>query len=380
MAPPVEASGDPDAIAREKLRRSEGRFRLALAHSGVVVFEHDRELRYTWIFPTQFYDESLVLGRTDADLFPEADARRLMDLKREVLRTGARLREEVQVTVDGRRHEFVLTVDPVCDADGRVVGLTGASSNISEAKEAQGRLAEALEFRDKAIGMLGHDLRDPLNAIYGWTHLLLAQKDREDERGPLLRIARSVKRMAEMIGSLLDFAECRFRDGLEVRPAPADLSEVLRAVVEELAAAHPGRRIRLVTDGDARGTWDAGRLAQVASNLVGNALKHGAPEGVVQVRVRAENDGVALEVENEGSSIPEEIIPDLFKPFQAHRSRLQNSASGRERSLGLGLFISQQIVRAHAGAIAVAARQEGGTIFRVHLPRAAESSAPSNAG
>jgi PAS domain S-box-containing protein len=351
---------------RDDEERSLARFRVALAHSGVVAFEHDTALRYTWIYPTQFYTVEEVLGRTDAELFGAGDATALMDIKREVLGSGEGQKREVHVTRDGRRFDFLLTVEPVRDADGAIVGLTGASTNISEAKRVQGELARALEFRDQMIGVLGHDLRGPLGGVYGWTQAMLTQSIGEAERRAFVRIERSAKRMLEMIETLLDFAESRFRGQLGVRPGEADLGDIARGVVDELLAANPGRVIRLDVAGRARGQWDAARFAQVASNLIGNALKHGAREGVVDVALRVDDGGVVFDVHNDGPPIPKERIPQLFEPFRAEAPR---AGSSTQRGIGLGLYIVDQIVRAHGGSIEVTSTRELGTRFSVRLPR-----------
>lgn len=363
---------EADAAVRSALQKSEERFRVALAHSGVVTFEHDRDLRYTWIYPTQFYAVGEIIGKTDADLFPLEDARRLMDLKRRVLHTGVPAREEVHVDMNARRHEFFLTVVPLTDPQANIVGLTGASTNITAAKQVQRDLANALDFRDRVIGILGHDLRNPLSAIHGWTKRLLAG-EAGDRRGPLLRIERSTRRMAEMIGTLLDFADARFNGRLPTAPAPTDLVEVLRGVIDELLAANPDRQIVLDVEGEAGGHWDAARLAQVASNLIGNALTHGNERGTVGVKIRGEAGAVVLEVSNDGSPLSPHRISQLFKPFQpGHALEDPESAvhsAGPRRGLGLGLYIADQIVRAHDGSIGVTSTPEAGTVFFVRLPR-----------
>ena len=350
----------------EEERQSLSRFRVALAHSGVIAFEHDAALRYTWIYPTQFYAVAEVVGRTDAELFGDDDAAPLMDIKREVLGSGEGQKREVHVTRDGRRFDYLLTVEPLRDPAGAIVGLTGASMNITESKRVQGELARALEFRDQMIGVLGHDLRGPLGGVYGWTQAMLAQQIGETERRAFVRIERSAKRMIEMIETLLDFAESRFRGHLGVRPADADLGEIARGVVEELLAANVGRVIRLDVEGRPRGPWDAARFAQVASNLIGNALKHGARDGIVEVALRVDDAGVVFEVHNDGTPIPNERIPELFEPFRAEAPR---AGSSTQRGIGLGLYIVDQIVRAHGGSIEVTSTRELGTRFSVRLPR-----------
>jgi PAS domain S-box-containing protein len=342
----------------------EARYRVALANSGVILFEHDTALRYTWISSTQFYDVSRVIGRTDGDLFPAADVSRLVALKERVLKSGQRVSEDVSVTMNGKCYMYLLTVDPIHAASGEIVGLTGASRDVTAAKETEAKLARALEFRDEVAGMLGHDLRSPLHAIVASAQLMLrtAAPGSTDEKRIRI-IERSAKRMATMIGTLLDFAQSRFQASLPVNPTPTELGEVVRRVVDEVEAAYAGRSVEVDVAGPVHGTWDTDRLFQVASNLIVNAVKHGDPAGVVQARVRDHDDSVVLEVVNEGRGIPADRMETLFQPF---KSRATNSSA--ERGLGLGLYIADQIVRAHQGTIAVDSSQER-TVFRVTLPR-----------
>jgi signal transduction histidine kinase len=224
------------------------------------------------------------------------------------------------------------------------------------------------------IGILGHDLRNPMNAIRSSTQLLLAREEREETRRALLRIDRSSRRMTEMISTLLDFADTRFNAELKMNAATIDLADVVRSVADEVLAANPGRKIRLDAEREAIGFWDSGRLAQVVSNLLDNALKHGASDGEVWATVRLdEPETVVLRVSNAGAPIPAEAIGDLFKPFRAGRAARAASErsvdSSAQRGLGLGLYIVDQIVRAHAGTIDVQSSPESGTVFTVRLPQ-----------
>ena len=355
-AQPAPSAPTPAAV--------EARYRVALANSGVILFEHDTALRYTWISSTQFYDVSRVIGRTDGDLFPAADVSRLVALKQRVLETGQRVSEDVSVTMNGKCYAYLLTVDPIRAASGEIVGLTGASRDVTAAKETEAKLARALEFRDEVAGMLGHDLRSPLHAIVASAQLMLRTAPPGSSDDKRIRIIeQSAKRMATMIGALLDFAQSRFQASLPVNPAPTEFGEVVRRVVDEVEAAYAGRSVEVDVAGPVHGTWDTDRLFQVASNLIVNAVKHGDPAGVVQARVRDHDDSVVLEVVNEGRGIPADRMETLFQPF---KSRATNASA--ERGLGLGLYIADQIVRAHRGTIDVDSSPER-TVFRVTLPR-----------
>jgi signal transduction histidine kinase len=172
--------------------------------------------------------------------------------------------------------------------------------------------------------------------------------------------------MSEMIATLLDVTQVRGNRRLPVAIAPADLAEVSRAVIDELRSSHPDRTIALHLRGDARGRWDAARMGQVISNLVGNALTHGTADTPVSVAIDAGDDAVTLRVHNFGPVISPELAQTMFEPF--HRGARR---TGGAHGLGLGLFIVKQIVLAHGGEVGVESTPGGGTSFIVRLPRRA---------
>ncbi|HEX7942182.1 MAG TPA: HAMP domain-containing sensor histidine kinase, partial [Gemmatimonadaceae bacterium] len=168
----------------------------------------------------------------------------------------------------------------------------------------------------------------------------------------------------QMIATILDFTQLRFRGAPSLAREAFDFENLVRTVVDELRAANPGRDITLDARGELRGRWDVSRMGQVISNLVGNALTHGARESPVTVSLTSDHDSVFLAVTNHGPTIPGEALGRLFEPFwQGPRG-----GATRSRGLGLGLFIAQQIVQAHGGGITVRS-QNHQTTFTVRLPR-----------
>lgn len=359
-----------NARVHQQLRQTEERFRVALAHSNVTLFEQDAEGRYRWIYnPPLGYQAAEVLGKTNDELVSPDDAARLDALDRAVLEKGERVHEEVRISEPGGEPRHLLVSEELLrDASGAVVGLTGAATDITDQKRAQEQLAQALAFREQMLGVLGHDLRNPLGAVRALATLLQRREDLpESARGTVGEIGRATQRMLEMIGTLLDFTESRFRGTLPIAPVPTDLHEVCRAVVDELLAAEPDRTIELDLEGDGRGTWDPARMAQVVSNLVANALEHGAARGAVRVAVGGDEEDAVLEIQNDGPAIAPELMALLFEPFCRGSARRDAS---RARGLGLGLYIVSQVVNAHGGTIAVDSTAERGTTFTVRLPRA----------
>ncbi|MFL5356213.1 PAS domain-containing protein [Archangium sp.] len=221
------------------------------------------------------------------------------------------------------------------------------------------KLAE--QFRERLVGIVSHDLRSPLQSISLATELLLRRDDvPESLLGGVRRIARSAERMARMITDLLDFTRARMGGGIPVQRRPGELAELVRATLEEFEVTHPGRVVFSSGRGPYTGQWDFDRLAQVVSNLVGNALKHGDPHAPVEVRLDREGTQLVLSVKNQGPPIPEELLPHIFDPFR----RAEDSS---RQGLGLGLYIVEQIVLAHGGSISVSSTEAEGTTFTVRF-------------
>jgi PAS domain S-box-containing protein len=235
-------------------------------------------------------------------------------------------------------------------------GLAVFFRDITEHKRAE-------QFRERLMGIVSHDLRSPLHGIILNAELLLRS---EDVSGPVLtgvqRIIRSTERMSRMITDLLDFTRARLGGGIPLQRRPGNLVELVRATLEEFEVSHPGRVVLSHEPGPYSGEWDPDRLAQVLSNLVGNALHHGAAHTPVEVALRQEQSTLVLTVHNQGAPIPEALLPHVFDPFRG-------ADGGSRQGLGLGLYIVQQILQAHGGSISVDSRADPGTTFTVRLPR-----------
>ena len=226
---------------------------------------------------------------------------------------------------------------------------------------------EALRLSEMFMAVLGHDLRNPLGAIMASAEVVgMASRD-ENVKQFSGRIMSSAQRMTRMIEDLLDVTRARVAGGIPIRPQPMDLQPVLERVLNEIRAIHPARTIDVVASGDLHGTWDSERLAQVVSNLVTNALQHGAPDVPVSVEVDGSAASTVTLCIRNGGSIPEDRRAALFDPFH-DVSRMAESRNG----LGLGLYIVREIVLAHGGNVDVHAGATNETAFWVRLPRAAK--------
>jgi two-component system sensor histidine kinase/response regulator len=204
------------------------------------------------------------------------------------------------------------------------------------------------------VSVLSHDLRNPLTAIITASHML---KQEQDVGRSAQRIRQSADRMGRMIDQLLDFSRIKMGQGLPLDTGELDLGAIGRLVLGELEAAYPGRAIRLAEHGSLWGAWDRDRLAQLLSNLGGNACQHGDDPVAITLDGR-DAAIVRIEVDNRGT-IPDQLLPDLFEP-----GTRQEQSGG----LGLGLYIAQQIAAAHGGTIAVVTSASS-TRFVVDIPR-----------
>lgn len=220
------------------------------------------------------------------------------------------------------------------------------------------------ELRDQFIAVLGHDLRNPLAAIDAAAGLM--RKTPLNDKGEFLvgQVQNSVDRMAGLIENILDFARGRLGGGLNVeRNVDPGLRQALHQVVSELRTAQPDRAIEadIVLSQPAAG--DSRRIAQLFSNLLANALSHGAPDQPVRARVRTVDGHFELSVANAGRPIPPETAQQLFRPFT------RASARPNQQGLGLGLYISSEIARAHDGVLSVSS-DEAETRFTFRMPLA----------
>jgi PAS domain S-box-containing protein len=359
-------------IGREQ-RRNEAavhdaeRFRLAIDRSSVVVYETDLEGRLTWSYNSklpQLVGTDLT-GRSIAEFLGPEDSAELERVRRQALATGIRTELELGLSVGAERVYRMYSFDVARDASGHPIRFVGSAVDITALRRAQDELGRAVAFREQLMGILGHDLRNPLSAVRGIANLLqLDQSLPARAKEGLVQIDQAARRMSEMIETLLDFTRIRFHQSLPVSRAEMDFGQLCRQVVDETLAGHPGHKISLELSGDLRGQWDHARMAQVVSNLLGNALTHGDETAPVQIAVRMEQGGVTLDVINQGPTISAEQMQTLFEPF------VQSAASrSHRRGLGLGLYIAKQIVASHDGTIAAQSR-EGRTTFTVSLPPA----------
>jgi signal transduction histidine kinase len=232
-----------------------------------------------------------------------------------------------------------------------------------DASASEERLARILRTHELFASVLSHDLRNPLQSILTAAELLIRRAPDPKFVATATRIVASGNRMNRMIGQLIDFNRIGATGGPTLDLAAGDMAAIWRQAIEQLAGIGSAR-VHLERLGATEGQWDPDRVGQVATTLLGNALGHGAADGAVTVTVDGTaTDDVVITVHNAGA-IPEDLLPKLFEPFQDGDRR-----APRGDGLGLGLFISRQIVKAHGGQITVSSSAATGTRFELRLPR-----------
>jgi sigma-B regulation protein RsbU (phosphoserine phosphatase) len=225
-------------------------------------------------------------------------------------------------------------------------------------------------FAEQMVGIVSHDLRNPLNAILLGADILRLQKPTDEQRLTIGRIARSGKRANRLISDLLDFTQARLGPGLKIERKTVELAAFVGDCVEELSHSFPGRT--LVHDADVAGDTggagscaiDGDRIFQLIGNLVANAFAHGAVDTPVTVFSTVSLTAVDIAVHNFGAPIAAGLLATLFEPMTRG-----TDLSSESRSVGLGLFIVREIAQAHGGGVTVTSLPEAGTTFRVVLPK-----------
>jgi phosphoserine phosphatase RsbU/P len=243
--------------------------------------------------------------------------------------------------------------------------LIGTVQDVTARKRYEESSRRQSDFEQQLVGIVSHDLRNPLQAMMMGAHAALMREDIDPGLARTLsRIVSSGERAARMISDLLDFTQARAAGGLPLARRDMDLHEVARHTVGEVQMSAPDRTLWIEATGDGLGHWDPDRLAQVVTNLATNALAYSPAGTPVTVRTAADGDSMVLDVHNHGAAIPPEVVPILFEPF-----RRGKGAKGNHRSIGLGLYIVKQIALAHGGTVEVDSQPDTGTTFRVRIPR-----------
>lgn len=340
------------SAAENALRTSEERFRVALKHSPIIVFSQDTKLRYLWIHNMPVAEpEKNVLGKTDEDLFPQTEADRLVQIKMRVLATGLGVRQEVNCTFEGEQNIYDLTVEPVRDASGEIVGITGAAMDITEHKRLEKEVLQISELEQRRIGQDLHDgICQHLAGIEMMSQVLEQnlEKKSKPEAAQAEKIAAHVR---EVISQTRSLARGLSPLVLESEGLMAALAELV-ANTEKLFQVKC--RFECPAPVDIQGLITATHLFRIAQESVTNAVKHGKAREI-EISLEVKLDKIILTIRDDGQGF--------------------SQASGKTKGMGLRIM---QYRAGMIGATLLFQRQaKGGTAVVCFLPVSAVKSSPT---
>ncbi|HZE68270.1 MAG TPA: MASE1 domain-containing protein [Pyrinomonadaceae bacterium] len=296
--------------------------------------------------------------------------------------------ETVRMSKDGKLIQVSLTVSPIRDASGQVIGCSKIARDITDRKraeaereallrrehEARAEAEEANRVKDEFLATLSHELRTPLNAILGWSTLLRNDKlGSDDAKRAVEIIERNARVQSQLIEGVLDVS--RIVSGkLQLTVRPLYLSSVIEAAIDSMRPAADARNMSLQVPGvehEPLVSGDANRLQQVVWNLLSNAVKFSPPGGEITVQLQPAGDEVEIVVRDTGQGISAEFLPHVFDRFR----QADSSTTRKHGGLGLGLAIVRHLVELHGGSVTADSEGEGrGATFRVSLPSIREDS------
>ena len=256
--------------------------------------------------------------------------------------------------------------------------LTRFNESVDQAlAESVSRFSQDLDHsKEMFLGILGHDLRTPLGAITMASEFMLGTQELEEPHLTLVsRIRSSGRRMEHLIGDLLDFTRSRLGGGIPISRAKMSIDKTVHDVVDEIAAAHPTHEFRIEARTGESGSWDCKRISQALTNLVVNAVDHGADGTVITVSVGSNEKEVSVAVHNQGAPISAAKLNGIFNPMKTSSDSATGSATPQS-NLGLGLYIAERIVYAHQGRLDVESTETAGTTFTIRLRRSDSRTAP----
>ena len=325
------------------------------------------------------YKANEIIGKHFSIFYPPEDvAAGKTERELEIATREGRFEEEGwRIRKDGSRMWANVTITALRNPDGTLFGFAKVTRDLTERRQAEEtrrslaieraaleERARLQEFQERFVGILGHDLRSPLAAIDYGAALLQRRSIDPAMRRTVDRMRTSSVRMSRMIEQILDLTRARLGGGFVLKRTRLNIAEMLTRVIDELRSTHPSAIIDIHCSA-LEGEWDEDRLEQVFSNIIGNAIMYGQPMKPIRVETRMEGSLVSVVVQNRGNPIPDDLQAVLFDPFRRGQG---DGGSPKTEGLGLGLYISNEVVKAHGGRIEVRSNLEDGTTFRVILP------------
>jgi phosphoserine phosphatase RsbU/P len=353
-----------NAVRFEAERNARGQLHTILAHAPVGLLVADDAGVIQLVNPAA---ARMVPGLEHARTLEEARGQTeftTIDGKPTELAGSTFERSVVALQLGTTKKVLAVTMAEIRDGD-RVRGSVTAIEDVTIQHALAAERERIAAFQQQMLGIVGHDLRNPLSAIMSGAELIRVQADASKIiQSTATRVLASAQRMANLVAQLLDMTRARLGHGIPVAFTDTALAPLIRSVVDELAIAHSDRMFELVAR-DMRAHVDPDRIAQVVSNLVGNAVRYGDPSKPIYIELAEANEHARLSVRNavNGSPIPPALLATLFEAF-----RQGNDPGAHRTGLGLGLFITSEIVRAHRGTISARSTTDEGTVFTVELP------------
>lgn len=357
--------------AQRELALVEARFRNAVEAAQLHIWHFDAQTE------TRHFDDSVcrLLGIAEPQAISEErylQAIHPEDREREALSlnatidagaTGYRISYRLN-GMDGIQRTVLSASRAVFDGDGTLLQVIGILQDITDQARRSAEAEDRALFAEQMVGIVSHDLRNPLSVILSGTDMLSRIGLTPDQTRLVQRIKRAGDRAHRLISDLLDFTVARLGSGLHVVLKMTDLHLLVGDSIEELKLAFPNNTIEHRRAGEGLCEIDPDRLIQVLGNLVANAVAYGSRTEPIIVSTTIDHDEISLSVQNLGAPIRAELIPTLFKPMTRGVDD-----PGEAKNVGLGLFIVQEIVRAHAGEISIASSTQDGTTFSIAIPR-----------
>ncbi|UDF05580.1 sensor histidine kinase KdpD [Asticcacaulis sp. AND118] len=249
------------------------------------------------------------------------------------------------------------------------IALTRFNEAIDQAlTESVARFSRQVDHsKDLILGVLGHDIRSPLATIYMSAEILKRTAVLDERQSVLLKqIESSTVRVRSIVTDLLDLARAKLGAGIPLFAVPMSLTNMCRDIVSEIRVQHPSRTFVLELAPNVSGDWDEIRLGQVLSNLLANAVQYGTEGTPITISLIERVGDILLSVHNEGPPIPRAQLSRIFQSFT--RGSERGNAEGDGQNLGLGLFISREIINAHGGTINVHSDAASGITFNLCIP------------
>ena len=258
--------------------------------------------------------------------------------------------------------------------DVDVEDLTRFNESIDQTlAESVGRFMDKADYsKNLTLGVLGHDIRSPLGAINMAAQVMLKKGELSERNSEIASLIESSStRALDIVSDLLDLTRARLGTGLAVSRQTMNMGFLAQQLVEEMRIQYPKSLILLQTAEELEGEWDITRLGQVFSNLIGNAVQYSSAGSPINVIVKGDTQKIIITVQNQGRPIPPDHLGNIFDSF--NRGEKENSSDVVPLNLGLGLFITREIILSHGGSINVTSNEKEGTTFNVRLPRFAQS-------